>query len=33
MLKNPKAFIDYLPGINDVYGNLKHYNLIRKGQH
>ena len=29
-LKNPKAFIDYLQTIDDVYENLEDYNLTKK---
>ena len=29
-LKNPKALIDYLQGIDDVYENLEDYNPIKE---
>ena len=29
-LKNPKAFIDYLQTIDDVYENLEDYNPTKK---
>ena len=29
-LKNPKAFIDYSPTIDDVYKNLEDYNPTKK---
>ena len=29
-LKNPKAFIDYLQTIDDVYENLEDYNPAKK---
>ena len=29
-LKNPKAFVDYLQIIDDVYKNLQDYNLTQK---
>ena len=32
VLKNPKAFIDYSPKIDDVYENLEDYNPARKGE-
>ena len=31
-LKNPKAFIDYLQTIDNVYENLEDYNQQRKGE-
>ena len=30
-LKSPKAFIDYLQTIDDVYENLKDYNTTKNG--